>query len=224
VTPHWLPGAAGGLGLIVGYGLNAVIYRTPRRERAQFSARYPVVEIATAILYAAFTVRFGVTAQLPAYLYLATVGVALTMIDLDVRRLPDSVILPSYAVSVVLLMPAGASTGDWYAGARALCGMAALLTLFFALALAYPNGLGFGEVKLAGLIGLYLGWLSWDALFVAAAGTLLMAVAGGTAALMLKHAPRAAGVPIAPCLVSAGVLAVFVTAPLSTWYASLLPA
>ena len=70
--------------------------------------RYPLVEAGTAVLFVAITLRFGLSAQLPAYLYLAAVGVTLAMIDFDVRRLPDSIVLPSYVVSVLLLMPAGA--------------------------------------------------------------------------------------------------------------------
>jgi leader peptidase (prepilin peptidase)/N-methyltransferase len=212
------------LGLGVGLLLNAVVYRAPRRERTNLSARYPIVELGTAVLFAAVTLRFGASIQLPAYLYLATMGVALTMIDFDVRRLPDSVILPSYIVTVVLLMPAGAAASDWHAGVRALSGMFALLGLFFALAMAYPNGLGFGDVKLAGLVGLYLGWLSWSALLLTAVGSLLLAGSVGTTAAVTKHGTRNLAVPIGPCLVGAAVLALFVTTPISTWYASLLPA
>jgi leader peptidase (prepilin peptidase)/N-methyltransferase len=218
-----LVAAMAGVGLVVGFFLCAVIYRVPRRERTGINSRYPVVEFGTALLFAAVTVRFGASVPLPAYLYLATVGVALTLIDFDVRRLPDSVILPSYIVTVVLLMPAGAAAADWHAAVRALAGMAALLALFFALAMAYPNGLSFGDVKLAGLVGLYLGWLSWGALFITAIGSLLLACVFGTVALLTKHATRNLAVPIGPCLVGAAVLALFVTAPISNWYGSLLP-
>ncbi|HKC27838.1 MAG TPA: A24 family peptidase, partial [Jatrophihabitans sp.] len=177
-------------GFVVGLAVNAAVHRSPRHERTTLASRRFVIELTTALLFAALTLRFGITAELPAYLYLVTVGVALTLIDFDVRRLPDSVILPSYVITVVLLLPAGAGSGDWHGAVRGLSGMAALLVLYFALALAYPNGLGFGDVKLAGLIGLYLGWLSWNALFVAAFGSLLIATAGGTAAVLTKRASR----------------------------------
>ena len=118
--------------------------------------------------------------QLPAYLYLAAIGVTLAMIDFDVRRLPDSIVLPSYVVSVLLLMPAGAVTGDWWVAARALLGMAALWIIYFVLALAYPNGMGFGDVKLAGLLGLYLGWLGWGALLIGGFGAFVIGGLGGT--------------------------------------------
>jgi leader peptidase (prepilin peptidase)/N-methyltransferase len=191
--------------------------------RAPISARYPLVEAGTAVLFAGVTARFGITAQLPAYLYLAAVGVTLAIIDLDVRRLPDSIVLPSYVISVLLLLPAGARQADGAAGARALAGMCAMLTLYFALAIAYPNGLGFGDVKLAGLVGLYIGSLSWPALFLTAAGGVGIAAVSGMAAVATRRATRNMAVPLGPCLISAAVLAVFVAAPISSWYGSLMP-
>jgi leader peptidase (prepilin peptidase)/N-methyltransferase len=193
-------------------------------ERLAWSARSPMVEIGTGLLFAAVTLRFGWTLELPAYLYLAAIGVTLAVIDLDVRRLPDVIILPSYIVSVLLLMPAGAADADWSGAERAMAGMVALIALFFALALAYPNGLGMGDVKLAGLLGMYLGWLSWNALFLTAIGSILIAAVSGSFAIVTKHATRNMAVPIGPCLVSAAVLALFVAAPVSTWYGSLMTA
>jgi leader peptidase (prepilin peptidase)/N-methyltransferase len=223
-TSTSLVAAMAGIGLGVGVLLNAIVYRSAHGERGGVSARYVSVELGAAVLFAALTVRFGVSFELPAYLYLVTVGVALTMIDFDLRRLPDAIILPSYVVTVVLLMPAGAASANWYAGVRALTGMIALLALYFALALAYPNGLGFGDVKLAGLVGLYLGWLSWNALFLTAIGSLLIACVGGATVQVTRQSTGAVAVRISPCLVSAAVLALFLTAPISDWYASLLPA
>jgi leader peptidase (prepilin peptidase) / N-methyltransferase len=211
-----------GAGLAVGF----VLPRMTRRgvhDLHSAHVRDWAVALGTAVLFATVTARFGASVELPPYLYLATIGVALTVIDFDLRRLPDSVILPSYIVTVVLLMPAGASTGDMYAAARGLAGMSALLALYFALALAYPNGLSFGDVKLAGLVGLYLGWLSWNALFVTASGSLLIACVAGTVRPVINHGPGGSAVRVGPCLVAAALLALFVTAPLSSWYSSVLP-
>jgi len=225
MTPSMsLVGLMAAIGLGVGVLLNAIVYRAQQGERGGVSARYISVELGAAVLFGALTIRFGVSTELPAYLYLVTVGVALTMMDFDLRKLPDAIILPSYVVTVVLLMPAGAASADWHAGVRALTGMIALLLLYFALALAYPNGLGFGDVKLAGLVGLYLGWLSWNALFLTAVGSLLIACVGGAGVQMTRQVTGAVAVRITPCLVSAAVLALFLTAPISNWYASLLPA
>lgn len=216
-------GAMSGSGLVTGAGMKVAVRRMQHGARDRH-AGLPVVEVGTALLFAVMTLRFGVSAELPAYLYLAAVGVSLALIEFDLHRLPEPVLLVSYVVTVVLLMPAGAASGDWHAAVRALAGMLALLALYFALALAYPNGLSFGDVKLAGLVGLYLGWLSWDALFITAIGGLVIACVGGATAIVMHHGSRRLAVPIAPCLVSAALLALFVTVPLSHWYASLLTA
>ena len=189
--------------------------------RLPIGARYPLVEVTTALLFVALTLRFGLSAQLPAYLYLGVLGLTLTVIGVDVRRLPDRIILPSYVVSVLLLLPAGAARLDGNIALRAIGGMVSLLALFFALCLAYPSGLGFGEVKLAGLIGLYLGWLSWGALFLAAVGSLLVAALGGLITLTASGSSRTV-MPLGPCLTVSAVLAVFIAAPITTWYGSLL--
>src|SRR4051794_36713503 len=68
--------------------------------RTPISARYPLVEAGTAALFVAVAARFGWSWQLPAYLYLAAVAVALAFIDLDVKRLPDTIVLPSYGVAL----------------------------------------------------------------------------------------------------------------------------
>lgn len=190
----------------------------------RISARYPLVEAGTGLLFAAVTIRFGISTELPAYLYLSAVGIALAMIDFDVRRLPDTIVLPSYVISLLLLLPAGAETADSTVPLRALAGMVALLVLFFALAAAYPNGLTFGDVKLAGLVGLYLGWLSWSAVFITAVGSLLIAAVTGVGVVLARNGSRYVAVPLAPCLIGAGVTSVFLAAPLSAWYASLIAA
>lgn len=188
------------------------------------SARYPLVEAGTGALFVAITAHFGLSVQLPAYLFLAAVGVTLAMIDLDVRRLPDSILLPSYAVGVLLLMPAGAAAGDWRGALRALASMLALLAIYFALSLAYPHALGLDAVKLAGLAGLFLGWQSWSAVVIGAFGAFLLAGVGGCVFLASGRIERGAAIRLGPYLVAATVLALFLTSPLTAWYSSLLAA
>ena len=140
------------------------------------SARYPLVEGLTAALFAVMALRFGASPELPAYLYLAAVGVALALIDIDVKRLPNAIVLPSYLVAGVLLGVAALVEGDGQSLLRAAFGGAALYAVYFAICFAYPAGMGFGDVKLAGVLGLYLGWLGWDVWFV---GLLLGFFLGG---------------------------------------------
>jgi leader peptidase (prepilin peptidase)/N-methyltransferase len=185
------------------------------------SLRYPLVELANGALFAAITLRFGLGVQLPAYLYLAAIGLALGLIEFDVRRLPDSIVLPSYVVSVLLLMPAGAAHADWSTATRALVSMLALWLVFFAMAIAYPTAVGFGDAMLAGLIGLYLGWLSWGTLLIGAFGGFALA-AIGTGTLALNRRSTVQAVPFAPCLVAAAVLSLFIAVPITSWYGSSL--
>ena len=190
--------------------------------KATISARYPLVETGTALLFIAVTARFGWSAELPAYLYLAAVGVTLTMIDFDVRLLPDSIVLPSYVVSVLLLMPAGAMSGEWWVAVRALLGMGALWAIYFVIGLAYPRGMGFGDVKLAGLLGLYLGWLGWEALLIGGFGAFVVGGFSGTALIASRRATRTSTIPFGPSMITAAVLALFFAAPITHWYGSML--
>ena len=76
--------------------------------RTPISFRYPLVELACALLFVAVTLRFdhlGLLSALPAYLYFGAIGIALALIDLDVQRLPNSIVLPSYPVIAALQGP-----------------------------------------------------------------------------------------------------------------------
>lgn len=188
------------------------------------SARYPLVEAGTALLFVAITARFGFTPELPAYLYLASIAVALALIDLDVQRLPDAIVLPSYLVGLILLAPAVLASGDWGQALRAIAAMAALWAFYRLLTLIYPRGMGRGDVKLAGVLGLYLGFLGWDALLVGAFAAFLI---GGLAGMTLLASHRASGktaVPFGPYMLIGAFLAIFAAGPLAGWYLSLLPA
>jgi leader peptidase (prepilin peptidase)/N-methyltransferase len=189
--------------------------------RARISPRYPVVELVTAALFVAVAARFGASLALPAYLYLAAVAVALAAIDLDVRRLPNAIVLPSYAVGAGLLLIPAAGHGDWWPLARGGLGMALLWLGYLAIALAYPGGMGFGDVKLAGLLGLYLGFLGWSPLWI---GTLAGFLSGGLVAIGLvlaRRAGRKTAIPFGPHMLAGAVLAVFAAGPIASWYQSL---
>jgi leader peptidase (prepilin peptidase)/N-methyltransferase len=182
------------------------------------SARYPLVELGTAVLFAVVALRFGLDPVLPAYLYLAAVGVALTLIDLDVRRLPDVLTLPSYPVALVLLGAAAFFGSDSGGFLRAVLGGLAMFSLYFGLCFAYPAGMGFGDVKLSGVLGLYLGWLGWG---VWALGLFLGFFLGGLVgvALMLRgRGGRKTAVPFGPFMLVGVLLAILLGQPLVDAY------
>lgn len=181
-----------------------------RRCRARISVRYPLVELGTGLLFAAIAARIGLHAVLPAYLYLAAISVALALIDLDVRRLPNAIVLPSYAVGLALLGIAAIADHNGDAYLRAIEGMAAYYAAFFAITFAYPKGMGFGDVKLAGVLGLYLGWIGWGALAVGAFAGVLLGGVVGMGLLVIRRAGRKSAIPYGPFMLIGALLAVFV--------------
>jgi leader peptidase (prepilin peptidase) / N-methyltransferase len=188
---------------------------------APISVRYPLVEAGTAALFVAVAARFGLSWELPAYLYLAAVAVALAAIDLDVMRLPDQIVLPSYAVAIVLLAPAVIAEHSWAAATRGLIGAVLLYALYFVLAVL-PRGMGGGDVKLAPLLGLYLGWLGWSSVAVGAFAGFLMGGLVGALLMLLKVADRKSRIPFGPYMLAGAFLAVFAAAPIAHWYSNLI--
>jgi leader peptidase (prepilin peptidase)/N-methyltransferase len=182
------------------------------------SGRYPAVELATAIVFGAFALRLGYDWALPAFLYLAAVGIALAMIDLDTKRLPNALTLPSYVVGIVLLGAAALASGEVWAVERALIGMAVLYGFYFLLAFINPKGMGFGDVKLAGVLGLYLGYLGWGELGVGAMLGFLLGGVWGVVAMVARRATRKTQVPYGPFMVAGAFLAVLVGSALAGAY------
>ncbi len=175
---------------------------------APISARYPLVEAGTGVLFAVLAVRFGADAVLPAYLYLAAVGVALALIDLDVRRLPDVIVLPSYVVTAALLGLASLLGSDSGELLRAGLGAAAMYAVYFALAFAYPAGMGFGDVKLAGVLGAYTAWLGWGAWAVGLFSGFLLGGLWGIGLVLAGRGGRKSKVPFGPFMLLGVLLAV----------------
>jgi leader peptidase (prepilin peptidase)/N-methyltransferase len=96
---------------------------------------------------------------LPAFLYFGWLTIGLVWIDADVHRLPDGLVLPSYPALLALVAVATAGLGDWGALVRALACLAGMYAVYFVMAFLSPSSLGFGDVKLSGLLGLLLGGL-----------------------------------------------------------------
>ena len=125
------------------------------------SARYPLVELGTAGLFAATAARIGFNWDLPAFLVVAASLLALACIDLELLVLPKAIVYPALALVAGFLLLAAAVTGEWHnliSGATFAVGW---FLVFFALNALNPRYLGFGDVRLALVLGLALGWLGW---------------------------------------------------------------
>lgn len=186
--------------------------------RGPISVRYLLVEAATAALFVAVTLRLhylDLMSAVPAFLYFTAMGLALALIDLDCRRLPNSIVLPSYPVLAALLAGAAAGQHSWWSLARAAIGSAALFGFFVALALAYPAGMGLGDVKLAGLLGGVLAYLSWSTLVVGAFLGFLLGALVGIAVMALGRGTRKTALPFGPFMIAGALIAIFAAVPLA---------
>jgi leader peptidase (prepilin peptidase) / N-methyltransferase len=177
------------------------------KELGPWGLAAPVVLAAVLVIMA---IRFGPVPVLPAYCFFGLVGTALAFIDARHKRLPDALTLPAYPVALALL-GAAALTG---AGARPFCigviGLGVAAVLYGLQALIYPNGVGWGDVKLSGLIGLYLGWLGVRTLVTGLFLGYLLAAVIGIFLLATRRATRRSQVPFGPFMLAGALLAIAV--------------
>jgi leader peptidase (prepilin peptidase) / N-methyltransferase len=166
------------------------------------------VTLVTAVTVAAVVVRFGLVPVLPAFCYLAAAGVPLAFVDARERRLPDLVTLPSYPASLLLLgVAAPFVAGGTGRFVHALTGMAVAVAFCLLLLLVSPAGMGLGDVKLAGPLGAYLGWLGAAAFVTGLMAAWLLAALTGLGLLLAGRATRKSQIPFGPFLI-AGTLGV----------------
>lgn len=165
--------------------------------------------LAALVIEAIVAWRFGWSPPLAAYSYLALTGAVVSATDLAARRVPDPIVLSAYPIAAALLVVVCLPSGPWWPLARAGIAAAVLGGFYLALGLTFPAGMGLGDVKWAGVVGAYLGWLGWSAMvdgtliaFIAAAGALVVARAFGR---------RRASLPMAPFMTLGAVAAVLAT-------------
>lgn len=219
----------GALGLAVGPALNRVIERVPRREPllggdgaripvVPRSGREAVVDVAAAGLFAAAAARFGADWALPAYLVFFAAILTVSMIDLEHYLIPNRVIYPSLALAVPLLVLAAAAEHRWAGLERAGMGAALGGGMLLVVHLVSPQGMGFGDVRLAFVLGLFLGWLDLSHVVL---GLFLGFLLGAVAGVILMAARKRTGkdaIPFGPFLAMGAAIAVLAGSPLLRWY------
>lgn len=127
--------------------------------------------------------------EVVAYAAFGVLSVLLTVVDVREHRLPDRLVLPAYPVGAVLLGSAALVRGEPARLVPLLGGAAALFAFYLALRLVSPGAMGGGDVKLAGVVGLFLGYLGWEAVL---AGAFAGFLAGGAFAVLVLVVRRAA--------------------------------
>lgn len=210
-VPPWLvlllALAGAGVGLVVAAQLADGRYRH-LDERGPSLPRHRVgIAVATALAWGSLTWRFGDAAGwavLPAYLYLGVVGVALASIDLDVHRLPDVLVLPSVPAVLVLLLVPSAVSGQWGALGRAALAGVVLFAGYFVLMIVSPGGggLGFGDVKLALVLGVLLGWVGWGPVIVSVMAAFVLGGLVSVVLLALRRVSRQSSIAFGPAMIA----------------------
>ena len=182
--------------------------------RVRIPVRYPLVELGTALLFAVVAFAFlgpfrvpgrplaATVLELLAYLWLAAVSVALAIIDVETHRLPDRIVFPTAIAVVVLLAAAAVVDGDGMRLVQAVIGGVALFAFYLILALVRPGAMGFGDVKLAAVLGFALGWAGWAQLVIGAFAAFLLGGIFSIALLAAKRVKRTGGIPFGPWMLA----------------------
>ena len=159
------------------------------------------------VLATILAIRVGATALVPAYAVFGLSGAAIAVYDLRRRKVPNWMLMPiSFSVTVLLLV-AAAVDDLWGSMLRGLCAALVVTFAFGALAIVFRRGLGFGDVKLAGLIGLVTGFISWHTVWL---GILFAFFGAAVVAVMplIRRASERTTIPFAPFMVFGAVVAI----------------
>ncbi|WP_159826956.1 prepilin peptidase [Arthrobacter sp. 9AX] len=157
----------------------------------------------TALACAAFTLRFGVSLALPAFIFLAALGVQLARIDVALHLLPNPLVIMLLAGGFLLFLMPGLFDKHADDLLRAFLGAVVLFASYLILGLISPGGIGMGDVKLAAPVGLYLGYSGWSQLLY---GGLLGFILNGLIAVMIlsqKNRSKATEVAHGPSMLGA---------------------
>ncbi|MFI8825947.1 prepilin peptidase [Streptomyces sp. NPDC053431] len=179
----------------------------PGRAGCATSSVPSAAPLLTALACAALAAATGgPRPELLVWLLAAPFGTLLACVDVRVHRLPDRLTLPLAAVLPLLLAVAAAlpyAAGSWI---HSLLGAAALGGGYLVLFLLHPNGMGFGDVKLAVPLGAALGWYGWGVLFLGAFAGFLLGALYGLGLLLTRRARRGTAIPFGPFMIVGALL------------------
>jgi len=211
--------AATGLGLVP-------LARSWSRARGCPACGQPVAQawrplalaVVTAAVLGGFGWRLGAQPVLAAFAVFGTGLVAVSAVDLEHYRIPNRILYPTLFSTAALLVVASAVDDRWGSLARAAIAGAIAFAGFFVVHLIVPHGMGFGDVRLAGLIGMGTGWLGLGHAFVAFMAAFLLGAAIGIVVMKVTGGGRKTKVPFGPFLAAGAVIAVLWGGPLVTTF------
>lgn len=170
--------------------------------------RRPAVVTAWCVLAAALAVwARGAQPDVLAAVVLAVAGVLLAVEDFARHRLPNAVMQPTAVALVLLLAVAALLDGAWSGLLRGILAAVVCGGLYLLLALARPTGLGLGDVKLGALLGLWLGWLGWQAVVVGVLAGFVVGGVVGLALIAVRRADRRSAIAFGPWMLLGAAIA-----------------
>ena len=194
-------------GLGVGLGLEVVVEQVHRRAPMTawvrddlHPARAAVLTSLTVALFAGLALRYDDSWVLPAFLVVTAGLIALSVIDFEHFLLPNRIVYPLAVATVALLVVAAVGDGAWDTFGRALLGGVAATVALGVLHLVSPRSMGFGDVKLAFVLGLVLRWLGWEELVLGLFCGFLAGAVVGVALIVIRHRGRKDHLPFGPFL------------------------
>jgi leader peptidase (prepilin peptidase) / N-methyltransferase len=212
-------------GLLVGVVIEILIDRVPKRELLSSWSRQDLrrtraatVAGLTVALFVGLALRYHDSWALPAFLSVAAGLVALSAIDLEHFLLPNRIVYPLALATLALLTLGAIGDGDWGALGRAVLGGVAGALALGALHAASPRSMGFGDVKLAFVLGLALGWLGWGELVLGLFCGFLAGALVGVALIALRRRGRKDHLPFGPFLAFGALVVMLWGDVILRWY------
>jgi prepilin signal peptidase PulO-like enzyme (type II secretory pathway) len=189
--------------------------RRSHHRQPWHSAGIPLVN-ATVFGVMAASVPTG--AVLPAYLVFAATMVTLTVTDLQTKLIPNRILAPATIAGVALLAAGGLVTREFAAIGHAAIGGLAYFAALFLLALIGRGALGFGDVKMSFIIGVFTGYLSLGSVIIAGVGAFIIAGIVSVVLLVTRRSGRKDSIPFGPFMTTAGIMAIVYGPAIAEWY------
>ncbi|SHG66200.1 leader peptidase (prepilin peptidase) / N-methyltransferase [Jatrophihabitans endophyticus] len=176
------------------------------RGRPASPARVGVTALLATVLGALGGLAAATTAVLPAFVLLAVVGAPLVVIDYEHHRLPNRLVFALVTAAPPLALLAAGPAGEWSWLLRAAEGAAAVFAVLFLLVFLAPRSFGYGDVKLGGVLGGYLGWFGWAQVYYGIFGGFLLGAVVSLALLAGRRATMKTAIPFGPMLLLGALL------------------
>ncbi|WP_166350412.1 prepilin peptidase [Phytoactinopolyspora limicola] len=195
---------------------------TPYRELAAARGLPVILAVCTAAAWALIGVASSdLGAATTAFLVVAAMGVAMAYVDIREHRLPDWLTVPALVAAAIALAGAAAVDDSWARYGRAWAGAGVVLAFYLLLVLLRPADLGLGDVKLAAVLGLLLGWIGWPVLVFGVFAGFVVGALLAAGLLLAGRAGRRTSIPFGPAMLLGALVAVVWGEPLVDAYLAL---